>query len=301
MSVNRILFCTGQGIGNIIQCIPVIKTLKEVLGYKIDFWRAYGNYTIPKNLLLDANNIFIGDEIYNINSNDYCGKIYTGWIRHNSKIIKIADSVLKMPKLAEAAKPLFMTRSEVDINIDIARDLGAKEEDLIWHGNCMYNKVNRNYDIVISNGYNSKSNTNWSIKSYPYYEEVIKLLNKSSKYKICSIGSKQEYINGTIDETGLPLLDSLGIIKNSRLLLSNDSGMYHCANALETPNVVIFTATSIEKNYDKRFHKYSTIVGRDDLTCRPCQAGHGWKQCNTWECREINPHIIASKIKEILV
>ena len=164
----------------------------------------------------------------------------------------------------------------------------------------MYNTVDRHYDITISNGYNPQGSANWKIKSYPYYEKVVNILNNNNRYKVCSIGSNKEHVKGTVNETGLPLLESLGIIKNSRLLLSNDSGMYHCANALEVPNVVIFTATSIEKNYDKRFHKYSTIVGRDDLKCRPCQAGQKWKKCDTWECREIDPIIIYNKVEKIL-
>ena len=191
-----------------------------------------------------------------------------------------------------------MERSEVDTYMQIARDLGAKEKDLIWHGNCIYNDINRHYDIVISDGYNRNGSADWSIKSYPYYKEAVSLLNK--EYRVCSIGSSEEYIHGTINETGLPLLDSLGIIKNSKLFLSNDSGMYHCANALSVPNIVVFTATSIEKNYDKRFHKYSTIIGRDDLDCRPCQKGHRWKKCKTWECREIDPQLVVNTIKQKL-
>lgn len=294
MSSDHILFCTGQGIGNVIQCIPIIWTLKEVLGYSVDFWHAYGDYPLPNNLFQNINKFLTSKEIYDININDYCGKVYTGWIRHNNKVLKIADSVLKIPKLAETVKPLSMDQSEVDTYMDIARDLGVAEKDLIWHGNCNYNKVDKHYDIVISNGYNYKSAVGWERKSYPYYEEVVRLLN--SKYKICSIGSSQEYINGTVNETGLSLLDSLGIIKNSRLLLSNDSGMYHCANALDTYNITIFTATNIKKNYDKRFHKYTIIVGRDDLVCRPCQNTNRWCACKFFECQNIKPEVIVDTI-----
>lgn len=301
MNVKRILFCTGQGIGNVIQCIPVIKTLEEVLGYGVDFWRAYGNYTIPRDLLPNVNEIFIGNEIYNINNNDYYGKVYTGWIRHHSKIIKIADSILKMPKLAEAAKPLSMTRSEVDVNMDIARILGIKEKDLIWHGGCSYNRLRKaknKYDIVIHDGYNRHGAVNWSIKSYPYYKEVVDLLDE---YTICSVGSKEEYIEGTDDKTGLDLLSTGGIIKNCRLFLSNDSGLYHYANTLGVKNIVIFTATNIKKNFDSRFHKYTTIVTRNDLKCRlSCQAGHAWKHCDHLECRNIDPAIISSIVREML-
>ena len=196
-------------------------------------------------------------------------------------------------------RPLSMTESEVNTYMHIARDLGAAEENLIWHGECNFNKMDEGYDVVISNGYNRQGSANWSIKEYPYYKEVSDLL-KEKNLHICSLGAPNEYISGTVDRTGLSLLDSLGIIANSKLVLSNDSGLYHAANALGVKNIVIFTATSIEKNFDSRFHKFSTIMGRDDLDCRPCQAGRGWKNCKTWECREIKPEVIANKVEELL-
>ena len=48
MSKNRLLFCTGEGIGNTVQTIPVIRTLTEVLGYEVDFWHVFGSFGVPK-------------------------------------------------------------------------------------------------------------------------------------------------------------------------------------------------------------------------------------------------------------
>lgn len=301
MNMKRVLFCTGQGIGNVIQCTPVIETLSTCLDFEVDFWHAYGNYTIPRNLLPNVNKVFIGDEIYNINSSDYYGKVYTGWIRHHSRIIKVADSVLKMPKLAEAAKLVGMKRSEVDVNMDIARQLGVCEKDIVWEGFCNYNHLNRKYDIVIHNGYNRKNlSMTWLVKEYPYYEDLATVFIRKG-FSVCSIGAEDEYVSSTTNETGLDLLDSLGIIRNCRLFILNDTGTYHCANALKVPNIVIFTATSITKNYDPRFHNYSTIISREDLRCRlSCQANHSWKRCGNWECRNIKPEIIANIVREML-
>jgi len=288
---RRILFCTGEGIGNTIQTIPVICTLKEILGYSVDMWHAFGAFHIP-HIIPYVDKWFVGNEIARANFTEYIGLVSTFWTRDYIKIIPRL-------KLMNKIQPLKMNRSEVDTYMDIARDLGARDEDLIWYGNCCYNKTNEKYDVVISDGYNRQGSADWSIKQYPYYKEVITLLKERS-LDICALGAPNEHISGTVDRTGLNLLDSLGIIKNSRLVLSNDSGLYHAANALGVQNIVIFTATSIEKNYDSRFHKFSTIIGRDDLDCRPCQAGRKWKTCKTWECREIDPKIIAEKVEELL-
>lgn len=291
--MKKILFCTGEGIGNVVQTIPVLRTLKEVLGYEIHFFRVFGAYIIPKDIFPYVSKWFNSKNIQSINKSDYYGKVFTWWIRNYPGI-----NILSKIPLLNKPVPFSYTRSEVDCYMQIARDLGAKEEDLIWHGNCNYNKTNEKYDIIINDGYKKSGSFDWSTKSYPYYEEVVKLLKNN--FSICSVGSKDEYIKNTVDKTGLKLLDTLGIIKNSKLLLNNDSGLYHCANALEVKNIVIFTLTSIIKNHDQRFHKYSTIIGRDDLKCRPCQGTNRRKNCKEYKCRDIDPKIVVNKIMEEL-
>ena len=290
---KRLIFVSGEGIGNCLQTIPCLKTLKEVLGYELDYWHAFSSFTISK-IIPYVDKWFVGNKINKINLSDYDGIVSTFWTRnHIQPFLNAGMSLLNN------IRPLSMTESEVDTYMYIARDLGAREEDLIWYGNCNYNKTNEKYDVVISDGYNRVGSANWSIKQYPYYKEVVALLKEKS-LDICSLGVPGEYISGTVNRTGLDLLDSLGIVANSKLLLSNDSGLYHAANALGVKNIVIFTATSIEKNFDSRFHKFSTIIGRDDLGCRPCQDGRKWRTCKTWECREIKPEVIVNKIEEMI-
>jgi ADP-heptose:LPS heptosyltransferase len=204
---------------------------------------------------------------------------------------------MPLKRLANIHK-LEMNRSEVDVYMDIARDMGIPEDQFIWTGSCRYNSNMPTFDFVISNGYNRKSGKLWTIKEYPYWAEVAKILIDKG-YSVCSIGGPTEYVPGTVNKTGLCLLDSLGLIKNSKHgLLSNDSGMYHCGASMEVPVYVIFTATSIAKNFDKRFHRSVKIIGRTDLECRPCQAGRRWtKDCKTWDCREIEP---VGVVREIL-
>jgi len=292
MERKRLIFCTGEGIGNIIQTTPIVRTLKEILGYRIDYWWAFGTYNIPK-IIPYVDRWIVGQKIRSIDPSEYEGKVSTFWTRNYLNI-----SPLNRLPLLNNIRSLKMDKSEVDIYMNIARDLGALEEDLIWHGKCNYNKLRKaknQYDVVIHDGYNRYGAANWGVKSYPYYEEVAKLLNE---FKVGSVGARNEYIKGTINKTGLDLLTTGGIIKNCKIFLSNDSGLYHYANGLGIKNIVIFTATSIAKNFDSRFHKYSTIVGRNDLECRPCQKGRGWKSCKTWECRNIDPKLIADIIKE---
>lgn len=285
---NKILFCTGEGIGNVVQCIPAIRTIKEVLGYEIDFWHAFGSFAVPK-LIPYVDDWYAAGGIVHANK-EYAGKVSTFWTKRHVNFAKLS-SVPLLNKI----QPLSVYHSEVDTYMDIARDLGVAEKDLIWHGNCDYIESKFKYDVVIHDGFNPHGSANWKIKSYPHYSMVADALVKRG-YSVCSVGQSHEHVRGTEDRTNLTLLSTLGVIKNCKVFLGNDSGLYHCANALEVKNVVIFTATSIEKNYDSRFHKFSTIIGRDDLKCRPCQDGRRWKNCGTWECRQMDPELVFSTV-----
>lgn len=296
--MKNILFCTGEGIGNVLQCIPVLRTIKERLGYGIDMWHAFGNFRLPK-IIPYVDKWFTGPLEYNKAARNrfmhsfYKGAVSTCWTKNHYHAYKDRLPLLNSPT------PLSMDRSEVDTYMDIARDLGVNEEKLIWQGECLYDDDVEDFDIVIHNGYNKYGSAHWEIKSYPYYKEVVRILSEEYGFNnVASIGSSEEYIPGTIDMTGLPLLKSFGVIKNSKVLLSNDSGSYHAANAVGTQNVVIFTATSIKKNFDKRFHRYSTLIYRD-LKCRPCQSKRRWtKDCKDWQCRHIDPNHIADKVRD---
>lgn len=297
---KKILFVTGEGIGNVIQTIPTIRTLKEVLGYSVDMWHAFGSFPIKEKIIPYVDNWYFGEDIKNTIFNNYIGVVATYWVRNHIK--PLLD--MGIP-LLNSITPMSMDRSEVDVYMDIARDLGVKEEAIVWHGDCGYNecKTVMCHDVSIHNGYNPYGSANWSIKEYPYYEKVAELLIKEGLL-VVSFGKEHEYINGTIDMTRSSLLNTFAKLGCSKVFLGNDSGLYHAANALGVPNVAIFTATSTKKNYDKRFHRYTTIIGRDDLKCRPCQGERRWtKDCKTWDCREVDPNtifkIVMKKLEEI--
>lgn len=287
---GRILVCHAEGIGNCIQISPCLRTLKEVLGYELDYWHAFSSFKIPK-LIPYVDKWFTGSEINAIDTKQYIGLVSTIWTKQYINKLPLRN----LTKITQ----LSMSKSEVDTYMDIARGFGVEEDKIIWHGNCLFKSVESHYDVVIHNGYNSIGAANWKIKEYPSYTKVAKILRKNG-VNVCSVGSKKEYLTHTDDMTGLSLLTSLGLVRNAKLFVGNDSGLYHCANALEVPNIVIFTATSILKNYDSRFHKFTTIIGRDDLKCRPCQAGKKWNQCKDWKCQQIDPSKVAHAIMEKL-
>lgn len=283
---NRLLFCTGEGIGNVIQTIPVIRTLRS-MGYVVDMWHAFGSFNVPK-LFSYVDKWVSGSEVKTLVYSNYIGLVSTYWTRNHINNIPLKN-------LANIYK-FSLEDTEVNTYMNIARDLGVEEDSILWHGLCDYIPSELQFDVVIHNGFNPYGAANWRIKEYPHYEKVVKLLSDNG-LSVCSIGVENEYIDGTVNMTGRNLPESFGIIKNAKIFLSNDIGAYHAANALEVSNVAIFTATSTIKNYDKRFHKFTTIIGRDDLSCRPCQSEQRWNNdCKDWECQNIDPQYVCDVI-----
>ena len=100
----------------------------------------------------------------------------------------------------------------------------------------------------------------WFVKSYKYYKELVDELVKRNA-RICTIGFPNEYIKGTDNFTGIGLYNSIGLIANAELVITNDTGFYHIASLLNKKTIVIFTFTSIKKNYDARHNVPVYLIG----------------------------------------
>jgi len=88
----------------------------------------------------------------------------------------------------------------------------------------------------------------------------------------------------------LSLLGSAAVVKRCRLLIANDSGLMHVAEAVGTPLVAIFGSTTRELGFFPHL-KTSRVVENLELSCRPC-SHLGYAQCprGHFRCmREITP------------
>ena len=240
------------------------------------------------------------DKIYrrpnDIDQKRYKGQVCNLWGLKGQRIFR---KIKMLNKFRRHTYPY--TRSEIDMNMDIARDLGAK--NLHWWSSCHYEPYtgDKEFDIVVHNGYDRAVVGLGAIyKSYKHYGKLVeKLIAKG--YKVASIGFAREYIKGTINLSGIPFAQQLGVIKKAKLYIDNDSAFYHAANCLEVPNIVIFCATSRIKNFDKRFHKFSTIVHGVFECANHCQEKRQFHNCPyQLKCRKFSPEIVLKAIERKL-
>lgn len=148
----------------------------------------------------------------------------------------------------------------------------------------------------------------WFTKRWPieHYNELSnKLLN--SNFGIVLLGSKDEKIicdriekhDNLINLAGeLTLLESASVIDKCSLIICNDSGALHIANAMQTDVFAFFGPTVKSIGYYP--FRESDFIFEMEMECRPC-GSHGGNVCplDHHNCMKlISPETVFSKVKE---
>lgn len=303
--MKKLLVCIGEGIGNIIETLPLLVTLRDSGGYDVEVLVTNSNFSVNENIFPNFK-VWFPPTIKDLQPSDYHGKIMTVWADVHAKDHDIVEKKLNNISTLNnmGRQHMRLDTSEVRTYLNAAEDLGISSDDFLYdtsndlgedkHFGLKYD----GYDVVIADGYNYKNTEDkWWVKSYPFYQNIASLL-VSDGLKVASVGSEQrEHVRNTRDFTGLKLTESLALIRRANCVLCNDSAMYHAAAAFGVPCVVIFTFTSVEKNHDKNFHKTCDIMSRE-LECRKdCHAQHRWKNCpNNLICRSIPVKDVYNKV-----
>ncbi|MDZ7361311.1 MAG: lipopolysaccharide heptosyltransferase II [candidate division KSB1 bacterium] len=98
------------------------------------------------------------------------------------------------------------------------------------------------------------------------------------------------------------LLGSAAVIKQCRLLVANDSGLMHVAEAVGTPLVAIFGSTTRELGFFPQLQT-SRVVENVALSCRPCShLGHHQCPRRHFRCmKEMTPAQVLSIVQNLLL
>lgn len=152
----------------------------------------------------------------------------------------------------------------------------------------------------------------WNTKKYPseYFEEIIKYLSAHS-YNVLLIGSENEKIvceeiasryNNVASTAGkFTILESIGLLKRTELLICNDSAPTHMGICAEIPVLTLYCSTSPKFGFFP-YNDRSSFLSYDNLNCKPCGI-HGKSECplKTFECGyKLDPGVVISKLVEML-
>ncbi len=155
-------------------------------------------------------------------------------------------------------------------------------EEMFKNADLLLKELKKNSKKIIS----IAPGSNWFTKRWPqsYYQELVAQL-MAHNYGLVFIGSSDESgickqiapQNNFINLAGkLSLLESAAVVSQCDLMICNDSGAMHIANAMKTDVFVFFGPTVQDIGYSPIGK--NDLVFEIDLDCRPCSS-HGTSSC----------------------
>lgn len=153
----------------------------------------------------------------------------------------------------------------------------------------------------------------WTTKRYPfeYFIDIINFLLEKGKQVVLIGGSKDSEITSLIlkkfDEdvfdTGgqFSLIESIELLRNSELLITNDSAPTHLGMCADIKVLTIYCSTIPDFGFYP-YIKESRFLSYDYLYCKPCGV-HGYDHCpiHTFDCgKKLTPDQVIKTISEMI-
>lgn len=264
-STDRVAVAVGSGIGNMVQCSPVIRRIAEHIGRPVD---VVMNQDFPGCGMLFAGAPWVGQvfesgaaisklHFHTIFVLDCFGSMLPNFNADNIVITRRKFAFDLTRDMHESYFNLLCAQEMLDVPFD--------EEDAAKYFVGGFGRAEpKKGRIGLHAG--GKSGV-WMSKRWPFYEELVPRL-QSLGFEVVSFGSKAEFIEGTVDLTGTPLRTSIQNLKTCEYFIANDSGIMHVADGLDVPLTSIFGPTSVLKNGPLGSGAQVLSVNKG---CAPCQ------------------------------
>jgi ADP-heptose:LPS heptosyltransferase len=175
---------------------------------------------------------------------------------------------------AEGLFPHWQLRPEREVNLDSLRALGYDGPTpplyvaLKEPGNSLPDHAFR---IALAPG--GKTDHRWRHKRWPHFRALAEtLVRDHPDAQVCIVGGPEDELpseaSQVCDLRGRHTLrETAWVLKQSRLVIGNDCGPTHIADAVLTPTLVLFGPTCEVKNGPR----YRGETLSNDVACRPCQ------------------------------
>jgi len=262
---NRIAVAVGSGIGNVVQTLPAVNKLAEHFG-------------VPVDVILSAD--FDQTSCLFLQQPSVANALnYTAYTRNRLyDTVVVLDCFGRLPPNINARK-IINSRNFVEFKLTQT----MPEAEFYLH--CLKVTLGIDYEpedvrkMDLREGFphrpiakrigvhgGSKKDI-YAAKQWPHFAELVGKL-KERGYEVCSFGVPDEYVEGCVDMTGTPLIESISNMATCSAFVANDSGLMHIADALHIPLVTLFAPTSVIKNGP--LSTTSRVIGVDK-ECSPCQ------------------------------
>lgn len=288
-------------------------------------------HTIPKKFLKNSTKSELTNHFQNKNITNYDILIDLHKNKHSKKIrqiiLKISD--VKKPKVYKInklrlhklslilfKKPLRKSFQIPELYFETTKDLGLNDDGKgleVWLPN------ENEYLSIRKDSANNKTlriavapGAAHFTKRYPKekFREVMRIINTKYNVQFVLLGGEndknicnfiEKSINNTVNFCGkLSLLQTIKILNDCDLLITNDTGIMHIASARQIPTVAIFGSSVRELGFTP-FRSIYQIV-EHEVWCRPCShIGRDSCPLGHFKCmNEINPSEVVQSASYLL-
>lgn len=277
---SRVAVLLGSGLGNMMYATPLVRWLSEKVNAPVDviIHTQHGGAVELFNRADFVHRVFPTPA--------FCGERHYKFLMHSS-----SAAHLEVPLSADVE---FRQNKLFDYNLD---GRFVPEPELYFYGlsrffddvppilesfpkpflrNVKYEHP-KNKTVGFANGI--KTGT-WAKRQWPYIEQLVKKLTEDG-FEMRCFGLPEEYVEGSVDFTGLSIRETIEEISNCSYFIGHDCGITHIAEVLGVPTAWIFGPTVATKNGPIMAH--SELI-KSDIACSPCQFRVDWARCENAVC-----------------
>lgn len=298
ISIKTILVGLGMGIGNSLQVTPVVKFLSKHFDVKVD-------------LLIEDRYNFLAEILQ---KNEYVSKIISAseYSFEPYDFVFVTASFIQPPPVINSPRTVYSKRfgdmyhetqkfHEAEFYFEILKRVGIisqySRDDFSSYfiENCNTHPIEKKGQII---GIHAGCKPGiWDKKKWPYFSELTVELKRHG-YDVLSVGSENEYVEGTKNYCGLKIEDTVSVISQCDGFISNDSGIMHIADALNIPLLALFGPSSVSKN-GPLSNASETMTS--ELYCSPCQFSKRIAYCSSNKClQQLSITAVANRLKSMV-
>lgn len=300
--ITRILVIRLQAMGDVLIILPYLQDLRNKLpkNIEIDLLTRDGMQSVAENLTIFNNIYIIGGE--RRTSKQFLSFLTIQpklFIKHydvcidlqNHKLSNLIRQTLQIKTYALFDKYSsnyagFRTQNTINAlqlpKVEFTKITSFKK----FNEHDLYAKLNLSIDeeYVVINPSGAFENRNWNLDNYVEFCELwLKKINNKTIFIILGLHTlkpkaenlKQKLGSSLIDLTGkTTFIEALHLLRNTTLVLSEDSGLMHAAYCVGTPTVAILGSTRSDWVNPNLNHTY--FFTSSDLPCGDCML---------WQCK----------------
>lgn len=286
----RELLAENPHIDNVLILNRKYARFRELLGL------AYRIKKQKYDLIIDAHNTIRSRIITFVNKNTpfvrYDKHRVKRFLLSHFKINLLKNIPLNVKRHGNALSSLGINYDDKGTELFLSKKIQAKAKELIT-------QINGKFVVLVSGA--AWKGKQWSKEKFINLSKDINKLG----YKVVFLGAEKDKITETDEKQGLynfcgklSLLESIAFMKGASLVVGNDTGLLHSAEAIGKDIVLILGPTG--KEYGMYPIRENSQTVELDLWCRPCSS-YGSKACIrfTRAClRDISVDMVFDKVKK---